>query len=326
MPHVICVRPIHEAAIEKMRSTEGVTVEVLMDISPDSLARNLPKADALIVRTIRIDRPFLAHCTNLRLLARHGVGYDAVDVPALTERGIPLTITPEANAVSVAEHALMLMLACARQLSGYDANLRQAKPVWGGQANLPTFDLAGKTVLVVGFGRIGTRVAKLCAAFGMKVLVRDPNIGKGSIRGLGFTPVDDVMEAAAEADIVTIHCPSDASTRHMVNAPFLARMKKGALFINTARGTLVDEAALNAALRSGHLGAAGIDVFHDEPVETAIPLLTAPNLIFTPHVAASTAEGLARMAMDAAEACLACFAGTLDPDIVVNKEVLARRN
>lgn len=326
MPHVICIRPIHEAAIARMRAVEGVTVEVLLDTSPESLARAMPMADALIVRMQRCDRAFLALCTRLRILARHGVGYDSVDVAALTERGIPLTITPEANAVSVAEHALMLMLATARQLKGYDANLRQARPVWGGQASLPSFDLAGRSVLVLGFGRIGTRVAKLCAAFGMRVLVRDPHIAKGSIRGLGFTPVDDAAEAAAAADIVTLHCPSNEQTRHMIDAAFLARMKRGAVFINTARGSIVDEAALDAALRAGHLGAAGIDVFHDEPVEAPIPLLGAPNLIATPHVAAGTREGLERMAMDSAEAVLACFAGTLDPDVVVNKEVLARRN
>jgi D-3-phosphoglycerate dehydrogenase len=324
MPHCISIRPIHPDAIALLNATPGVTAEILDDLSPESLAANLPRADALIVRTIRIDRPFLAMCPNLRLLARHGVGYDIVDVPALTERGIPLTITPEANAVSVAEHALMMMLACARRLPAFNDNMR--KPLWGAQPGLPTFDLAGKTVLVVGFGRIGTRVAKLCAAFGMRVLVRDPNIGKGSIRGLGFEPVDDAAEAAAEADIVTLHCPSNEQTRNMVDAAFLARMKPGATLVNTARGTLVDQGALELALRAGHLGAAGIDVFEEEPVEAPIPLLTAPNLIMTPHVAASTQEGLRRMAMDSAAAVIACFEGRLDPDIVVNKDTLARRN
>ncbi len=326
MPHVICIRPIHEAAIARMRAEPGVTVEVLMDTSPEAIARTMPTADALIVRMHKCDRAFLDQCTRLKILARHGVGYDSVDVPALTERGIPLTITPEANAVSVAEHALMMMLACARKLTAYDANLRQAKPLWGGQPGLPSMDLEGRTVLVVGFGRIGSRVANLCKAFGMKVLVRDPNVTKGLIRGLGFTPVPDAAEAAGEADFVTLHCPSNAETRHMVNGGFLARMKPGAILVNTARGTLVDEAALDAALRAGHVGAAGIDVFHDEPAEAGLPLLTAPNLIFTPHVAASTQESLARMAMDAAEAVLSCFNGDLDPEVVVNREVLPRRN
>jgi D-3-phosphoglycerate dehydrogenase len=326
MPHVICIRVTQEEGVALLRATPDVTAEVLHDVSLATLAARLPHADALIVRTIRVDEAFLARCPQLRILARFGVGYDAVDVPALTARGIPLTITAEANAVSVAEHALMMMLACSRRLTAYDANLRQAPPIWGAQPGLGTFELAGKTVLVVGFGRIGTRVAKLCSAFGMRVLVRDPNVAKGSIRGLGFTPVDDAAAAAGEADIVTLHCPSSAATRHMVDAAFLARMKPGAVLVNTARGTIVHQASLESALRAGHLAAAGIDVFEEEPLEQAIPLLGLPNLIMTPHVAASTQEGLRRMAIESAEAVLACFANRLDPDIVVNRDVLARPN
>lgn len=324
MPNVLLLGNIHADAVGLLTSTPDVTVETPKDLSLPAIAACLPNADALIVRTIPINRAVLAQAPKLRIVARHGVGYDIIDVPALTERGIPLTITPEANAVSVAEHALMLMLACARRLTTFDANMR--KPIWGALPGQPTIELAGKTVLVIGFGRIGTRVAKLCAAFGMQVLVRDPNVAKGSIRGLGFTPVDDVMQAAGEADIVTLHCPSNAETRGMVDAAFLARMKPGAVLVNTARGTLVDQKALELALRAGHLGAAGIDVFEEEPVDAPIPLLSAPNLIMTPHVAASTQEGLRRMALDSAAAVLACFENRLDPDIVVNPEVLMRRN
>jgi D-3-phosphoglycerate dehydrogenase len=248
------------------------------------------------------------------------VGYDIIDVPALTERGIPLTITPEANAVSVAEHALMLMLAAMRKLRGYDDNIRRL--VWGGQAELPSFELAGKTVLIFGFGRIGTRVARLCKAFDMRVLVRDPYMPKGTIRGAGYEPAEEVNAALAEADIVTLHCPSNAETRGMADAAFLAAMKRGAVFVNTARGTVVDQVALEAALRSGQIGAAGLDVFEEEPIEEDLPLFSAPNLVMTPHVAASTQEGLRRMAMESAAAVIACFAGKLDPDVVVNAEVL----
>jgi D-3-phosphoglycerate dehydrogenase len=322
MPHVICPQPIHPDAIALMQASPGVTVEILPDRSPATLAARLPAADAIILRTYRVDDAFLDLCPKLRILARHGVGYDIIDVPAMTRRGIPLTITPDANAVSVAEHAMMLMLASMRRLTTYDANVRRL--VWGAQAEAPMFDLAGKTVLVVGFGRIGTRVARLCAAFGMRVLVRDPNIPKGTIRGAGYEPVDDLADAAAEADVVTLHCPSNAQTRGMANSTFLAGMKRGAVFLNTARGTLVDQVALEAALRSGQIGAAGVDVFEEEPVETPLSLLEAPNLIVSPHVAASTAEGLRRMAMDSAAAVLSAFEGLLDPDIVVNPEVLKR--
>jgi D-3-phosphoglycerate dehydrogenase len=322
MPHVICSHPIHPDAEAMIRATPGFTVETLTDRSPAGLAGRQPSADALILRTIRVDEDFLAHCSRLQILARHGVGYDIIDVPALTRRKIPLTITPEANAVSVAEHALMLMLASMRKLRGYDANVRGF--VWGGQVALPSFELAGKSVLVFGFGRIGTRVARLCQAFGMRVLVRDPFMPKGTIRGAGYEPVENLAAATAAADIVTLHCPSNAETRGMVDAAFLRGMKRGAVLVNTARGTLVEEAALAAALTEGHLSAAGLDVFEEEPVETPIALLSAPNLILTPHVAASTQEGLRRMALESAAAVLGFFAGTLDPDVVVNKEVLGR--
>ena len=320
MPHVICPQAIHPDAQALISGTPGFTIEILPDRRPATLAARLPDADALILRTIRVDRSFLAHCPKLRIVARHGVGYDIIDVPALTERGIPVTITPEANAVSVAEHALMLMLASMRKLRAYDANIRGL--VWGGQADQPSFELSGKTVLIFGFGRIGTRVARLCRAFDMRVLVRDPYMPKGTIRGAGYEPVEDVNAALAEADVVTLHCPSNAETRGMANAEFLAAMKPGATFLNTARGTVVDQAALDAALRSGRLGAAGLDVFEEEPIEDQIPLFSAPNLVMTPHVAASTQEGLRRMALESAGAVLACFEGTLDPDVVVNAEVL----
>lgn len=320
MSLVLCLRPIHPEAIEKLRSHPGITVQVLEEVNPQTLADVLPKAEAVTVRATRIDRAFLAQAPNLRIVARHGVGYDAVDVPALTERGIPLTVTPDANAVSVAEHALMLMLSVARRTKDYDANLRKLK--WGAQPDLPCFDLNGRTVLVLGFGRIGGRVARLCHAFGMRVLVRDPFIPQNTIKGAGFIPVKDLAAGLAEADIVTLHCPSNEQNRGMVNGEFLAKMKPGAVLVNTARGTLVNEPALISALKSGHLSGAGLDVFHEEPVETRIPLLDLPNVVLTPHSAAATAEGIRRMSLSCAESIIAAFEGRLDPDVVINQEVL----
>lgn len=323
MPHVLCLRPIHPEAIQAMRDG-GCTVEILEDPTPASMAEALPRAEAITVRLTPITRDVIAQAGKLQIVARHGVGYDAVDVPALTERGIPLTITPEANAVSVAEHAMMLMLSVARRVTGYDANMR--KPIWGTTPALPTIDLAGRTLLIVGFGRIGSRVAKRAAAFEMKVLVSDPKVPRNTIRGLGYEPVKDMSEALARADIVTLHCPSNAETRDMVNAQFLAQMKPGASLVNTARGTLVVEDALVAALKSGHLAAAGLDVFYEEPVTTQLALMGLPNVILTPHSAAGTAESMRRMALSCAESILARFAGTLDADSVVNPETLPRSN
>lgn len=322
MPHVVCLRPVHPEALERLRSAPGVTVEVLDPVNEATIAQSVPKADAVIVRATRIDRGFLAHAPNLRIVARHGVGYDAVDVQALTERGIPLTVTPDANAQSVAEHAMMLMLNIARGSFAYDAKVRTLE--WSNPPVPATFDLGGRTVLVVGFGRIGGRVARLCQAFGMEVLVRDPFVPQNTIKGAGFAPVKDLPAALARADIVTVHVPSNPENRGMVNGEFLAGMKRGAVLVNTARGTLVNEEALAGALRSGHLSAAGLDVFWEEPVRADNPLLQAPNLVMTPHSAAATEQGIRRMGLSCAESILACFAGQLDEDVVINKEVLRR--
>ena len=320
MPHVVCLRPVHPDALERLRAEPGITVTMLDPVTPETLAEPMKTAEAIIVRATKIDRDFLAHAPMLRICARHGVGYDAVDVAALTERGIPLTVTPDANAVSVAEHALMLMLTTARRTLDYDRNTKALD--WGAKPSLRTLDLAGMTVLVVGFGRIGGRVARLCAAFGMDVLVHDPYIPQNTIKGAGFTPVKLLQEGLAAADIVTTHCPSNTETRGMVNAAFFAAMKPGAAYINTARGTLVDEAALTAALKSGRLGAAGLDVFWEEPVTTKLPFLDFPNVVVTPHSAAATEQSTRRMGLSCVDSILSLFKGQLDPDVVINKEVL----
>ena len=320
MPHVVCLRPVHPEALALLRARPGVTVEVLDPVNEETIAAAMPKADAVIVRATPINRAFLAHATSLRIVARHGVGYDAVDVPALTERGIPLTVTPDANAVSVAEHAMMLLLNIARQTRFYDTATRELR--WSNPPVPATFDLAGRTLLVMGFGRIGGRVARLAHAFGMRVLVRDPFIPQNTIKGAGFIPVKDLAAGLAGADVVTIHLPSNEKTRGSVNGEFFASMKRGAVLVNTARGTLVDEKALAGALTSGHLAAAGLDVFWEEPASPDNPLLKLPNVICTPHTAAATDQSLRRMALSCAESILQVFDGKLDPDVVINQEVL----
>ncbi|PZW46594.1 D-3-phosphoglycerate dehydrogenase [Humitalea rosea] len=323
MPHVLMLRAIHPDAIAALKAG-GCTVELLENPDAASLAEALPRAEALTVRLTAITDAVMAAAPNLRIVARHGVGYDSVDIAAATARGIPVTITPDANAQSVAEHAMMMLLACARRTWTYDARLRQFG--WGVVPEAPTFDLAGRTILVIGFGRIGGRVARLCAAFGMRVLVHDPYVAQNTVKGAGFEPVKELHAGLAIADMVTLHVPSSPATRRMVNAGFLAGMKPGAAFVNTARGTLVDEAALASALSAGHVGCAGLDVFEEEPITRPIALLGLPNVVISPHSAASTAQGMQRMAMSCADSILACFDGRLDPDVCVNPEVLGRGN
>jgi D-3-phosphoglycerate dehydrogenase len=320
MPHVVVPDEIHADGLARLREATGFTLDAEGALTPENLARRLALADAMVVRGTPVDAALLDAAPRLRFVCRHGVGYDSVDVAALTARGILLGVTPEANAASVAEHALMLMLAGARRLVDFNAGVRRGE--WRVRGSSPTFDLAGRTVLLIGFGRIGIRVARLCAAFGMRVLVHDPYVRGSVIRAAGHEVVRDRDEGIAMADIVSLHCPSDTQTRGMVDAAFLGRMRRGAVLINTARGTLVDEAALEAALRSGQLAAAGLDVLHDEPMMAPVPLLSMPNVLLTPHVAASTAQGLHRMALASAENTIAFFAGELDPDAMINPEAL----
>ncbi|MDI1283536.1 MAG: hydroxyacid dehydrogenase [Reyranella sp.] len=320
MPHIVVADPIHPEGIERLLKTPGVTVDHPGNAANKPLAERLRLADGLIVRGTPVDEALLMHAERLRVVCRHGVGYDLVDVPVLTRRGIALMITPEANAASVAEHALMLMLTLSRNTVQVAAAVRRGE--WRARGQSSTFELGGRQVLVIGFGRIGTRVARLSAAFGMRVAIHDPYMPAGTIRGAGYEAAVDRDSGLATADIVTIHAPANETTRGMVNAAFLSRMKAGSVLINTARGTLIDENALEAALRSGHLAAAGLDVLSVEPLTKPISMLALDNLVVTPHVAASTAEGLRRMAWDSAGNVLEFLAGQFDRDAVINREVL----
>src|SRR4051794_36640762 len=249
MPHIVVADPIHPDGIERLRAAPGVTLDHPGTANGEALAHRLRHADGLIVRGTPVDEALLAKAERLSVVCRHGVGYDLVDVPALTRRGIALMITPEANAASVAEHALMLMLSLARNVVPVSAAARRGD--WRVRGQSATVELGGRSVLVIGFGRIGPRVAGLCTAFGMRVMVHDPYIPAGTIRGAGYEAIKERDAALARADFVTIHVPANDKTRGLVDATFLSRMKPGAVFINSARGTLVDEAALEAALRSG---------------------------------------------------------------------------
>ena len=320
MPHIVVADPIHPDGIDRLLKAPGVTLDHPGNPSPGTLAERLRHADGLIVRGTVVDRELVAKAKQLRVVCRHGVGYDLVDVAALSERGIAVMITPEANAASVAEHALMLMLTLARRVIQQSDGVRRGQ--WRVQGQSATFELGGRSILIVGFGRIGTRVARLCAAFGMKVMVHDPFIPAGTIRGAGYEAVVDRDAGLARADIVTVHVPAHEKNRGLVNADFLWRMKRGAVLINTARGTLVDEAALDNALRSGHLAAAGVDVLKVEPMAEPPPMVALDNFVVTPHMAASTAEGLRRMAWDSAGNVIDYLAGKPDRDAIVNIEIL----
>jgi D-3-phosphoglycerate dehydrogenase len=255
----------------------------------------------------------LARCPRLHCISANGAGFDTVDVAACTRAGVLVVNQAGSNAVSVAEHTLGFMLDLGKRLTESDRQLRAARGY--AREDLMGREISGRVLGLIGIGHVGTRVAALARAFGMRVLAHDPLLDPAEVARRGAEPVafDALL---AEADVVSIHCPRDATTKGMMNAAAFARMKRGAWFLNTARGGIHDEAALHAALVSGQVGGAGLDVWDVEPPPLDHPLLKLPNVIATFHTAGVTVEARRAMAAWSAEQILGLFRGEKPPRLV----------
>jgi D-3-phosphoglycerate dehydrogenase len=257
---------------------------------------------------------------DMKVVTRIGVGFDAVDVPALSRRKVPLMVAGTANSPSVAEQALFMMLTLAKRAVEMHSCVKDNN--WAARLGMLPYDLFGKTVLIVGFGRIGTRTAKRCLAMEMNVLVYDPYKPATEIKAAGCEPVAGLDAALPRADFVSIHCPKTPETVGMFNAAKLQRMKLTAYLINTARGGIVDEKALYDALVSGKLAGAGLDVFEQEPPPAGHSLFELPNVIMAPHVAGVTREAVDRMSEQTARNILSVLDGDPLRQNVINQDVL----
>ena len=261
-----------------------------------------------------------ARARGLKVVARIGVGYDTVDLAALSSQRIPLMVVGTANSTSVAEQAVFFIVALAKRGAELQTLVQTGR--WDDRFKVLPIELAGKRVLIIGFGRIGTRTAKRCLAMEMTVLVYDPYIGSDVIAAAGYEPVTDLDAALPRADFVTIHCPKTAETIGLIGAARLARLKPTAYVINTARGGIIDEAALEVALTNGQLAGAGLDVFDAEPAAADHPLLKLANVLTSPHMAGVTHESVDRMAAQAVLNVLSVLDGRPIRENVVNQEVL----
>lgn len=257
---------------------------------------------------------------EMMVVTRIGVGYDAVDVKALSANKIPLMTTGIANSPSVAECALFMMLALAKRAAELDKLVKSGN--WTKRLGAIPFDLLGKTALVVGMGRIGVRLVKRLVAMEMNVLVYDPFKTAAEIEATGAERVTDLATALPRADFVSVHCPKSPDTINMFSTAQLQLMKPTAYLINTARGGIVDEAALYAALTSGKIAGAGIDVFAQEPPRQDHPLFALDNVIMAPHVAGVTREALDRMSLQTAKNILSALDGKPIRENVINQDVL----
>jgi D-3-phosphoglycerate dehydrogenase len=286
----------------------------------EAMLRQQAPVHGVALGATRFGEPELEASMDMKVVTRIGVGYDAVDIPALSRRKIPLMVAGTANSPSVAEQALFMMLTLAKRAVEMHSIVKNGK--WSHRLGMLPFDLFGKTLLIIGFGRIGTRTAKRCLAMEMNVLVYDPYKAAGEIKAAGCEPVSDLDAALPRADFVSIHCPKTPETVGMFNAARLKRMKPTAYLINTARGGIVDEGALHAALVSGSLAGAGLDVFEQEPPPSGHSLFDLPNVIMAPHVAGVTREAVDRMSEQTARNILSALDGDPIRQNVINQDVL----
>jgi phosphoglycerate dehydrogenase-like enzyme len=258
---------------------------------------------------------------RLRIIARLGIGVDRIDIPGATALGIMVLNTPDAPTESTAEHAIGLILALTKRIAVSDRMLRAGAGFDAAQGVAPGLELAGATLGLVGLGRIGGRVAVIAGALGMRVRAYDPLAAPDRAAALGVELAPSLADLLAVADVVSLHCPALPETYHLIDAAALARMRPGSYLVNVARGPIVDEAALLAALRSGHLAGAGVDVYDPEPPAANNPLFSLPNTICTAHIASHTAAGFRRMHIAACEQVAQALRGAR-PAHLLNPEVL----
>lgn len=272
----------------------------------DAILKDPAQLDALIVRSrTKVTRDVLNRMPKLKVVGRAGVGVDNIDLEAARARGVIVVNAPQATTEAVAEHTIALLFAVARSIPQADTTMKQGR--WE-KKRFMGIELAGRTLGLIGIGRIGAAVARRARGLGMQVVAYDPYLRPQAIRERGAEPMASLEDLYAHADVVSVHVPLTKETRHLIDHEAFARMKDGVILLCTARGGVVDEEALLKALESGRVYAAGLDVFAQEP-PGATPLVTHPRVVATPHIAAQTHEAQARVALDIAQEVWAALTG-----------------
>lgn len=292
---IVATDRVSKKGLTPLREDDRFKVVRFKDSSDPEFGPELGRAAGLIVRSAtQVDAAMLDRAPGLRIVGRAGVGVDNIDVSAASKRGVAVVNAPSGNTISAAELTMALLLAVARRVTEADRTIREGK--WE-RSRLQGVELRGKTLGVIGAGRIGWEVAERCRAFGMDVIVYDPYLAPDRIEELHphLVGLDRLIESA---DVISLHVPLNSETKGMIDDDALSRMKKTAFLLNASRGGVVDESALALALEEGRIAGAGLDVYETEPLPPDSPLLTAPNLVFTPHLGASTKEAQVQVALE----------------------------
>lgn len=306
MAKVVISHRLHDDGMAVLEKA-GVEVVITNSGDPKVMLPELKDADGVIIRIGSIDRETMEQCPNLKVIGRPGVGVDDVDVKAATELGIPVVIAPGANTRSVAEHAMAMMFACAKDMMRSDKEMRKGN--FGIRSSYKAFELLGKTLGLIGYGHIGSVFADMAKGIGMNVIVYDPFVKKEAVEEKGYGYREDMRDVLKEADVVSLHTPLTPQTRNMIGEAELKLMKKDSILINCARGGIVDEEALNKALDENWIHSAGTDVVVHEPIDPADPIFSHDNIVVSPHMAGQTREAASGVATLAAEGTVAVING-----------------
>ena len=316
MNKIAIIEEIDKEGLKLFDKNSKFSYEIITDTSEENLIRVLPNFDGCSLRVSKLTSKIMSACKNLKIISRHGVGYDNIDLNYIKKNNITLTITATANAAAVSEHVMYMMLILSKAKLTYDDEVRNGS-FKKNIKNIKTFELMGKEVLIAGFGRIGKSLIKKCLGFDMKVSIYDPFLDEKIINDLGGKKVSFLEEGIQVADFVSIHMPLNNKTKNLFNYGLIKKMKKNSIIINTARGGIINEVDLNTALNENLIFGAGLDVFEKEPPSSDNPLLKNKRLIMSPHTSALTDECKIRMAKETVKNIIDFFDNKLDKSVIV---------
>ena len=291
---ILIIQPIHEAGIKLLMDNSNYEYEIIENLEAQDIKSKISNCDAISIRTAKLSGELINCSKNLKIISRHGVGYDNIDLAASREKNITLAITSTANAVAVAEHVLFMLLNIAKRKSMYDETVKSGN--FSNRNKLPkTIEIWNKNILIAGFGRIGQCLIKRCLGFEMNVFVYDPFVSKEVVESLGGKKVENLEDSIKNMDAVSLHVPLNDKTKNLINYNLLRTMKKNCIIINAARGGVINETDLDRALNENLIFGAGLDVFEKEPPDQNNPLLKNDKVFLSPHTAAFTEECMVRM-------------------------------